>query len=85
MAQVQQYKSKRGTLTGKQKAAILMVTLGPELSANIYKHLREEEIEDLTLEIANIKRVEPQVRDEVLVEFKEIAKAQEYISTGGIE
>lgn len=82
---MQQYKSKRGTLTGKQKAAILMVTLGPELSANIYKHLREEEIEDLTLEIANIKRVEPQVRDEVLVEFKEIAKAQEYISTGGIE
>jgi len=85
VAQVQQYKSKRGTLTGKQKAAILMVTLGPELSANIYKHLREEEIEDLTLEIANIKRVEPQVRDEVLVEFKDIAKAQEYISTGGIE
>lgn len=82
---MQQYKSKRGTLTGKQKAAILMVTLGPELSANIYKHLREEEIEDLTLEIANIKRVEPQVRDEVLVEFKDIAKAQEYISTGGIE
>ncbi len=82
---MQQYKSSRGGLTGRQKAAILMVTLGPELSANIYKHLREEEIEDLTLEIANIRRVEPEIRDSVLAEFKEIALAQEYISTGGIE
>lgn len=74
---MQQFRSRRGGLTGKQKAAILMVTLGPELSANVYKHLREEEIEDLTLEIANIKKVEPQLRDEILAEFKEIAKAQE--------
>lgn len=82
---MQQFRSRRGGLTGKQKAAILIVTLGPELSANVYKHLREEEIEDLTLEIANIKKVEPQLRDEILAEFKEIAKAQEYIATGGIE
>ncbi len=82
---MQQFKSSRGSLSGKQKAAILMVTLGPELSANIYKHLREEEIEDLTLEIANVRRVDPETRDFVLSEFKEIALAQEYISSGGIE
>lgn len=82
---MQQYKTSRGALTGRQKAAILMVTLGPELSANIYKNLREEEIEDLTLEIANIRRVEPESKEVVLTEFKEIALAQEYITSGGIE
>ena len=82
---MQQYKTSRGAITGRQKAAILMVTLGPELSANIYKHLREEEIEDLTLEIANIRRVEPEAKEAVLSEFKEIALAQEYITSGGIE
>ncbi len=82
---MQQFKSSRSGLTGRQKAAILMVTLGPELSANIYKHLREEEIEELTLEIANIRRVEPELKDFVLTEFKEISLAQEYISLGGIE
>lgn len=39
-------------LTGKQKAAILLITLGPDVSARVFRHLREEEIEDLTLEIA---------------------------------
>ena len=39
-------------LTGKQKAAILMITLGPDVFAKVFRHLREEEIEDLTLEIA---------------------------------
>ena len=82
---MEQYKTSRGAITGRQKAAILMVTLGPELSANIYKHLREEEIEDLTLEIANIRRVEPEAKEAVLSEFKEIALAQEYITSGGIE
>ena len=40
-------------ITGLQKAAILLITLGPEKSANVFKHLKEEEIEELTLEIAN--------------------------------
>lgn len=40
-------------LTNKQKAAILLIALGPEISAQVFKHLREDEIEKLTLEIAN--------------------------------
>ena len=32
-------------ISGVQKAAILLITLGPEKSANIFKHLKEEEIE----------------------------------------
>lgn len=72
-------------LTGKQKAAILLVSLGPELSSQVFKHLREEEIEDLTLEIASLRRIPPEIRDEVLAEFHEMMVAREYIETGGID
>ena len=46
-------------ITGLQKAAILLISLGPEKSALIFKHLKEEEIEELTLEIANTRSVTP--------------------------
>jgi len=72
-------------LTGKQKAAILLVSLGTEVSANIMKSLREDEIEELTMEIANLKRVPTEVKDQVVEEFLQICIAQEYIVTGGID
>ncbi|MBQ9390933.1 MAG: flagellar motor switch protein FliG, partial [Lachnospiraceae bacterium] len=46
-------------LSGVQKAAILLISLGPEKSADIFKHLKEEEIEELTLEIANTRSISP--------------------------
>ena len=55
--------------TGVQKAAILLITLGPEKAATIFKHLKEDEIEELTLEIANTRSVSPQTKEEVLEEF----------------
>ena len=48
--------------TGVQKAAILLIALGPEKSASIFKHLKEEEIEELTLEIANTRSISPQTK-----------------------
>ena len=71
-------------LSGRQKAAILLITLGPEVSAQIFKHLREDEIEQLTLEIANVRKVDSQDRESILTEFNQICMAQEYISQGGI-
>ena len=76
--------SKKTELYGKQKAAILLITLGPEHSAKIFQHLTEEEIEEMTLEIANVKKVDPLVKEEILEEFYEMCVAQEYISEGGI-
>ncbi|HHX59579.1 MAG TPA: flagellar motor switch protein FliG [Epulopiscium sp.] len=73
------------TLTGRQKAAMLLITLGPEKAAKIFKYLKEEEIEQLTLEIANIRAVSPQMKQDVLNEFYEICIAQQYIAEGGIE
>lgn len=72
-------------LTGKQKASILIAALGPEKAAEIYKHLKDEEIEDLTLEIANLRKVPSEVRDQVIEEFYQICLAQEYITQGGID
>lgn len=71
-------------LTGVQKAAILLITLGPEKSANVFKHLKEDEIEQLTLEIANTRSITPSLKEEVLDEFYEICLAQQYIAEGGI-
>jgi flagellar motor switch protein FliG len=77
-------KKEQKELTGKQKAAILLISLGPDVSANVYKHLNEEEIEKLTLEISGIKKVETAAKEEILGEFHNIALAQDYISQGGI-
>ncbi|MBE5906254.1 MAG: flagellar motor switch protein FliG [Lachnospiraceae bacterium] len=71
-------------LSGVQKAAILLISLGPEKSAQLFKHLKEEEIETLTLEIANTRSVSPQEKEEVLNEFYQVCLAQQYIAEGGI-
>lgn len=71
-------------LTGLQKSAILLIALGPERSATIFKHLKEEEIEELTLEIANTRSITPQVKDAVIDEFYQVCLAQQYIAEGGI-
>ena len=74
----------REDISGLQKAAILLITLGPEKSASIFKHLKEDEIEQLTLEIANTRSVPTDSKDQVLDEFYDICLAQKYISEGGI-
>ncbi|MCR4649154.1 MAG: flagellar motor switch protein FliG [Lachnospiraceae bacterium] len=71
-------------IPGLQKAAILLISLGPEKSANVFKHLKEEEIEELTLEIANTRSVAPQIKEQIINEFYEVCLAQQYIAEGGI-
>ena len=71
-------------LTGLQKSAILLITLGPEKSASIFRHLKEEEIEELTLEIANTRSITTQMKEAVIEEFYQVCLAQQYIAEGGI-
>lgn len=71
-------------MTGVQKAAVLLITLGPEKSAQIFKHLKEDEIEELTLEIANTRSVSPETKESVINEFYQVCLAQQYIAEGGI-
>ena len=71
-------------LTGVQKAAVLLITKKKKKSASIFKHLKEEEIEELTLEIANTRSISPQEKEDVLNEFYQVCLAQQYIAEGGI-
>lgn len=71
--------------SGLQKAAILVITLGPEYSAPVLKHLSESELEALTLEMVNVRRVSSEERDNVIREFHQMCVANDYIARGGIE
>ncbi len=72
-------------ISTKEKAAVLMITMGKERAAKIYKYLSEEEIEQLTLAITTMRRVEPQTKESVMDEFFQMCIARKYISEGGIE
>lgn len=72
-------------LTGKQKAAILLVSIGSEISSKVFKYLSQEEIESLTFEIAKLETITSELKDNVLLEFKELMMAQEFIQKGGID
>jgi flagellar motor switch protein FliG len=69
----------------KEKAAVLMIMIGKEYAANIFKYLSEEEVEQLTLSITGMHRVEPEIKESVVEEFIQMCIAQKYISEGGID
>lgn len=71
-------------LSSQEKAAILLIALGPEYSAKLFQHLDDDEIERITLEIANHKQVSAEQKAEVVSEFYQMAMAQDYISSGGL-
>jgi len=71
-------------LTGPQKAAVLLLTLGVESAAQIFKQLEDDEIEAITGEIAKMKSVSAKASTAVIEEFQQMARAQEFMSSGGI-
>jgi len=72
-------------LNGAQKSAILIIGLGTDVAAKILKMLSEVEIEKITVELANLKDVAPQLEADVVKQFSEIITAQQYINQGGVE
>jgi flagellar motor switch protein FliG len=72
-------------LTGREKVAILMVALGNEVAAEIYKRLDDATIEIVTLEIANLRKVTPEQRLGVLKDAQEMLLAREYMARGGVD
>jgi len=67
------------------KAAILLIALGPKKSSAVFKHLKEDEIEAVTLEIAKAKLVMSDVTHDVLNEFYEMCLAQKHVTEGGVD
>jgi len=72
-------------LSNQEKAAILFISIGPEYSAKLFQHMDDDEIERVTLEIANHKQVSAEQKAAIISEFYQMAMAQDYISTGGLE
>src|SRR5580658_9225159 len=72
-------------MTGHEKAAILFITLGLDVSSSIFKFLRQDEVESIVLEIAKVSTVPIDKRDAVITEAYQRAIALKYINEGGIE
>jgi flagellar motor switch protein FliG len=72
-------------LNNRRKAAIMLMVLGPELSGKVLRFLDDEHVEQLTLEVARLDRVTPEMRNRVIEEFHEMAITQDYIAEGGVE
>lgn len=72
-------------ITGRQKAAVLCLALGAEHAAKVTQRLSQEEAELISLEIARMGRVDTEQAKGILMEWIELAMANEAISTGGVE
>jgi flagellar motor switch protein FliG len=72
-------------LTNRRKAAILLISLGPEVAASVYSRLTPSEVEQLTWEIANLRHIDLGQRDTVLQEFSHLAEARDHIVAGGVD
>src|SRR5689334_3934230 len=72
-------------LPGRKKAAVLLVSLGPDRAAEVFKHLKEEEIEGLSLEMAKTRQVPMDTSEAIWAELVETVMAEAYVAEGGVE
>lgn len=72
-------------IPNRRKAAIMLMVLGPELSGKVMQFLDDEHVESLTLEVARLDKVSPELRNKVIEDFHTMAVAQDYIAEGGVE
>ena len=77
--------SRAQQLRGRQKAAALFIGLGPEISAEVMKHMRPEEVEAITREIMRMEQIDDHTKEDVFRELYDMALAHSFISTGGSE
>jgi flagellar motor switch protein FliG len=73
------------TQTGLQKAAMLLVSLGEECSAEILKHLSEDEVDAITRAITRLPNINSQQAESVLNEFHQMTVAQDFVMKGGMD
>ncbi len=71
-------------MTGAQKAAVLLVTLGPEAASSVLKTMRDDEVEKITIEIARLRNISSDVIEAVLVEYRDLTMAHDYMAQGGV-
>src|SRR5579863_1908460 len=72
-------------LKGVEKAAILLVLLGEEATAAVYRNLSEEDLQRLSQQIASLQNVPPEAASHVLQEYNQLTTTQDYLAEGGAE
>src|SRR5438445_11754741 len=72
-------------IPGIRKAAILLVTLGEEVSAELLKQLEEDEVQRIGREVARLNAVTTEQAEAVLEEFHQMSLAHDYVLKGGID
>ncbi len=71
-------------LTPAQRAASIMITLGAERASKVYQFLREDEVEQLSLEIAKLDRITPEEMQSNIEDFYGLCVTQKVINEGGV-
>ncbi|MDR2522585.1 MAG: flagellar motor switch protein FliG [Synergistaceae bacterium] len=77
--------ARASNISNREKIAVLMVALGNDIAAEVYKALDDTTIELITLEVANLRKVTPEVKLDVMKEAQEILMAREFMARGGVE
>ena len=77
--------SRTSTISNREKIAVLLVALGNDIAADVYKQLDDATIELITLEIANLRKITPDLKLDVMKEAQEILMAREFMARGGVE
>ncbi|HSW40584.1 MAG TPA: flagellar motor switch protein FliG, partial [Acidobacteriota bacterium] len=72
-------------VTGVKKAAILMVLLGDEASAGVFRHMQEEEIQEISKEISRLGEINPTVADSIIEDFYRLTLARAFLARGGAD
>jgi len=72
-------------LTGKQKAAVLLMSLDVDVASKVFKELEMNEVEQIAVEITNLKDIPSTIVEDVIEEFYQLMTAQNYLVEGGIE
>ncbi len=78
-------KTEEESLSSLRKAAILLVVLGEQSSADILQHLPEDDVQLVSREVAKITAIPSEVAEVVLKEFHHVFEAGDYVARGGLE
>jgi len=71
-------------MTGTQKAAILLISIGSEAASSVFKNLTDKEVEKISIEIARLRNVSSEVVEGILFEYRDMTMAHDYITQGGL-
>ncbi len=72
-------------LTGKQKTAILLMSMDPDVAAKIFQELEMKEVEQIAVEITNLQDISPSIVEDVIEEYYQLMTASSYMIEGGLD